>query len=313
MGCLLIAAACCALPAATWAQPPHDDGQPERPHRDFRGPAQGPRGPGPEGRAPQDRHGVPLHELFPPQPDDRAALSEEEAEALLAFADEHFPRLARSMRWIKSRRPEMFVRRMQRTAPRLRHLQRIFAFDQAVGAAVVQHTKRVQRLRRAHAVVHQEDAPAARRAEAVEALRNTLADLVEIETFILEQAIARLEETREQRVDARLAMLLAGQVPPERIPPRVRTLLERYRASVDGERDAARAALRALVAAREAREEKAWKTRLEFLKDHPEQVVDQRVEMMQEHPPRFGPRLGPDEQHRGRRGGGPHRRGNSPG
>jgi len=255
-----------------------------------------------------------LHELFPERESDFAPADAQEREALLEFAKERLPRIGRALERLKRWRPAAFEQRIQDAAPRLRQLQRIYAFDEEVGDAVTRHAVLFRRVHEAHRAYHRaRDADPVKEAQALGALRAALAKIAELETLILEKQVASLEATRDDRIETRVDSVLSGRPPAAALPPEIRELVERHAQADETEQDAIRAALRALASKRELEEEAAWRERLEYLKAQPAAVVDRRLEWLKEQPPRRGRPRGPGA--RGFRGdhddGSPNDRGES--
>jgi hypothetical protein len=270
--------------------------------RGERGPRGHGRGPGPELGGPRGLRPLPLHELFPARESDFAAVDAEERAELLAFAKERLPRIGRALERLKRWRPAAFERRIQDAAPRLRQLQRIYAFDEEVGDAVTRHAVLFRRVHEAHRAYHRaHDEDPVKEAQALGALRAALAKIAELETLILEKQVASLEATRDERIAARVDSMLGGRPPAAALPPEIRDLVERHATADASEQEAIRAELTARATEHELDEEAAWRERLEYLKAQPTDVVDRRLEWLKEQPPRRGRPRGPGE--RGFRGG----------
>lgn len=289
---------CVPLAAAWQPGPPRDGrgdgfGPPGREHQ------RGPRDerPGrPERRGPDHPMAlaVPIGQMFPPQEADRAPLREGEAEELLDFAREVMPDLTRMLERVKRRSPELFHKRLEEAAPRLRHLQRIFAADEQLGRRLVQHALNQRVIQEGTRLWRRADLSPERRTNLREELRHRVAENLETEVAVLRRYIGFLEENFDEQIDTRMRWLLAegADFDLARVPPELREMIGRVREAPDEElRAAARRELRTHLADFGRNRIRALRQRLDFMADSPEREVDQRLERLLERP--RGPGRGP--------------------
>lgn len=270
MGRLLTIAAMSASVAfvAAAAQPPSHP-----PPRD-------PRGPGP----------FPLAELIRPAPEDEGPLEAGEQEELLAFAEQRVPAVYEALRRMQEDAPQRFSERMQRVAPRLRQLKRIFERNPALGRRIVRYAENQQRMHTARRIVEQgERSPAMRRRLAAE-LRPLMAENLRIEMAVLNDRIDDLSTRRDEAIEAELRRLTGEGHDWANEPAEVRQLLRRFRAADDdAEREAILAELRRVGAERVDGEIAHLRERLEAMRTNAPVEVDRRMRRILEPPGRDRP------------------------
>lgn len=221
-----------------------------------------------------------------PTADDRAPLAEGEDVELLAFADEQIHPLYEALNRLRQGRPRAFQERMEQVAPYLRFLRRVHQENPQLGRRLIEHVKNNQFLervarewrRRAAAPDGQPVDPAERRRLAQEA-RQRAGQNLRIEVGILESQARRLDESRSQWIDDRVAALLAADdvalaAEGDELAAGVRAL----RAATDeSARAAAEQALRARLDAQVSDDVAALRARADDLRQNAPAEISRRV------------------------------------
>lgn len=229
-----------------------------------------------------------------PTVEDRAPLAEGEEDELLAFADEQIHPLYEALNRLRQGRPRAFRERIEQIAPYLRFLRRIHQQNPQIGRRLIEHVKNNQFLerlarewrRRMAAQNGRPVDPADRRRLAQEA-RQRAGQNVRIEVAILEFQARRLEESRDQWIDERIAALQAADeaaLAAER--DELQAAVRNLRAAND---DAARAAaeqqLRTLLDAQVTGDAAAIRDRADELRRSAGAEVNRRVQRIFGAPP----------------------------
>jgi hypothetical protein len=221
---------------------------------------------------------LPGAPLFNPLPEDQGPLTAEEQQELLGFVGQHVPRLHESLERLRSTDPAAFQERLEKAAPHLRRLRRIFERDPDLGQRVIQHSEQVQRLRRARrAWLESEQDPRAR-SGIEDVMRRTLAENIEIETAVLEDQVRELDLRRDARIAAEYERLTSADADLAGEPPEVRELVRRlHEARLKGELEWLEDELWMVCAARMDREVKALRDRVEGMRASAAEEVDRRM------------------------------------
>ncbi len=238
-GALALALGLVVVGTANWcpAQTPGPDDRP-RPGR---------RGPGPRHGGDRPRRGPgcrkdgrPCGPLCRPDladqvlrllPADEGPLREGEEAELLEFAQQHVPRIHRALRRLARRDPERYQAALERHAPRLRHMRRVFELSPRMGEILKSHAANAFKIGRTMRVLGRPSAGAALRERAELALRAALSESVRLEAEGLEVLADVLAQEREQRIAERLAYLQSDDVDMGVEPAEVRELVVQWRAA----------------------------------------------------------------------------------
>jgi hypothetical protein len=234
-----------------------------------------------------------------PQPEDHGPLRPGEEAKLLAFVQEHLPRMHRVMLIARARQPERFRAQLAERAPQLRRLKQIYERDPEIGRLFKQHAENLLEVRRLMRTMRHGDPHSPLYDVARQELRERLAENVRIELRSLELLAQDTFRHLSQRVDERLAWLLGPDADLSRIPPPLREHVRDFRAAnSDEQRRAARRGAAELVREHLERELLTARDRIEQMRTGAADEVDRRLE-------RVLTRI-----ERGERG--PHRRGPRP-
>jgi len=237
-----------------------------------------------------------------PEPGDLGPLRPDEARALFDFAREHMPFAARMMQQARQRDPEEFQQQLERLAPRLRHLKRIFERRPELGERIVQHTRNLQAIKRMARVWNAGPRSPERRERLREALRKYVAENLRIEVQILDDRVTELEANREARAEETVGELAGGEMDLLKEPPLIRELVAAVQSAADdAEEAAARDALRAAVERRIDGEIERFRHHAERLRSAGAEEVERRIDEVFERAesrPEHGPRPGRDERPR---------------
>ncbi len=266
------------------SRPFPSDTQPTQPHWRARGPA---------GRRGMD--GL-VRGLFRAAPEDEGPLQPGEAEELLAFAEQHAPRVYQLMSELRQRDPQQFQEKMAFHAPRLRHLRRIYERSPPMGAivqayandlALIEH--RARDLRELHSGLPDSGSYLADLGE----LRRWVTKNVDRECEALELMADEIEAQRDERIEKRVAYLTGEEPDLATEPEELRTLITAFHSTAT---DAERATLRDKIQSAAARQVKAETTALRLraarLREDVAQEVERRVKQLLQPPGRHGQRHG---------------------
>lgn len=168
---------------------------------------------------------------FEPTPADRGPLAPGEERELLRFAKRRVPFAYRMLNRARRENPAAFAEHLERAAPRLRQLRRLFDSDPAQARRLVRYTADTQQLNHLRAKFRQNrDRPGAARRVANEA-RPLIADRLKIEREVLRAHVETLDEQRDQMIDAEMRRLMDPMTDLADKPPPLRMLLGRLRES----------------------------------------------------------------------------------
>lgn len=251
MAALLFFAVCGGGAAAASAQPPHG------------------RGMGP----------FPGDELLRPLPEDEGPLEPGEQEALTEFAARHVPFIHRALHRVQRFSPQAYQERLERVAPRLRRLQRIFERNTQLGEKIVRYAENQQRIHHARRAWTDGEPPPVMRRRLMQEIRPLLAENLRIEMAVLEDRVEELTQTREERIELLLARMTDETLDLAAVPDEARELLQRYReAEAESEQEALLEELRRLAAERIDGEIEVLHHRIEHLRVDAPNEVDRRIE-----------------------------------
>lgn len=217
--------------------------------------------------------------LFAPIPADQGPLEPGEKDALLAFAEERMPRIHALLSRLKQRQPERFEARFEQLAPHLRHLRRVYEQNPAIGQIIQQHAENRFRMRQRARVFDRRDPDSALYSHAHNALRELVAENVQLEL----KALHALHDTLMREMDDRVAQQFEEITAPEAdlsaYPLRVRRAIREF---VETEDPAARNRRREQIEQGIRRifeqELKALSERIEEMHARADEEVDARLE-----------------------------------
>ena len=262
--------------------PPLTDTQSTRPHRRARGPA--------SGRGVDDL----VRRLFRAAPEDQGPLQPGEAEELLAFAEQHAPRVCRLMTELRQHDPQRFEEKMAAHAPRLRHLRRIYERSPRLGAIVQAYAEDILEIERAARGVRRGAPDSPDRQRDLRALRDLVAENVQRESDALDLMADEIEAQRAERIETRVAYLTSPQADLTAEPQRLRTLVAAFQsAATDAERAVQRDKLQAAAAREVTAEVDALRQRAARIRENAAEEVNRRVQQLLQSPGRHGQRHGP--------------------
>jgi hypothetical protein len=229
-----------------------------------------------------------------PGPEDFGPLQPGEADELLSFSREAMPQAYDILQRLKERSPREFQRRMQdEFAPRLRALQRVFSQNPRLGRMIVAHADNLQAAKRAVREYRTSDQDAARRERIERELRRRITDNFELEARIMETRIAERSGNRDRAIDDELQRLQTADVDTlADEPPRIRKLVEDWKAAAEADAADALARLRDAIAARFDQELSDARDRLEMMRTEAPRMIEVRLQRMLE----FGDRPPPGDR-----------------
>ena len=251
------------------------------------------------------RHGGPgwgrdfVTRWFRPAAEDRGPLKPGEDAELLAFAQEHMPRLHEALAALRTANPQLFQRKLGENAPRLRHLRRVFQASPELGQLIRKYSENQFELQRLARQLRPRPGSEAAAERVVQEARPLVAENVQIEIEALELLQKQLQEHRAVRIAARMRYLQDRGADLAAEPEWVQQLVERWRAAggSDSERAAAAAELRAGIERQVEAEIAAAGERAAEMRERGAAEVDARLERFREgsrrdgrSPGRMGPR-----------------------
>lgn len=222
--------------------------------------------------------------FFEPAAEDRGPLMPGEEERLMAFARQRFPIMHRLMSEAQQRNPRAFARRFEtELAPRLRHVQRIYAESEELGELLRRHVESMFLLQRAQRMASSKQTPRAMRARLSQEMRQHLRTVVDLEPGLLETRARQFASDRSDWIEKRLGRALSGAATAEEQTPEMSEALRAYHASGDAAaREAARVRLRDLIAAQLDLEIGLMRTRAQQLRQRSDEEFDRRWRNIQE-------------------------------
>jgi hypothetical protein len=252
------------------------------------------RGPG-GGRGPADL----VRRLFQAAPEDQGPLKPGEADELLAFAEQHAPRVYQLMHGLQQRDPARFREKMAAHAPRLRHLRRIYELNPQMGAIIQAYADdlvAIERSARALRASRSGPPDSPEYSSDLEKLRSLVAGNVRRECDALDLVADQFERERAARIDRRFAYLTGDAADLAAEPADLQRLIAAFR---DAPAEPARAKLHEQIQAAVARqidaEVAALRARATRLREDMTTEVDRRVKQALESPGRRGPHHGPPQ------------------
>ena len=274
----LIALAGYMLPAAH-AQPKRPGPAAERPQR--RQTDRPDRTPGAD-HCPHARLGrLPGARLFRPLPGDQGPLTPEEQHELVNFVRQHAPNIHASLKQLRKRDPDNFSQRLQKAAPLLRRLRRIFERDPELGRSIIRHSEKLQRLRQARRAWLDSAGDRRTRREIEDVMRRTVAENVRIELAVLEDQVRELEWQRDARIEAEFERLTSPDADLTGEPPELRGLVRLlHEAQAKDELTWLEDELWLVCAARMDREVRALQQRVERMRTSTAEEVDRRMQRL---------------------------------
>ncbi len=251
------------------------------------------------------RHGGPgwgrefVTRWFRPAAEDRGPLEPGEDAELLAFAQEHMPRLHEALAALRTANPQLFQRKLGENAPRLRHLRRVFQASPELGQLIRKYSENQFELQRLARRLRLRPGSEATAEQIVQEARPLVAENVQLEIDALELLRSLLDRHRGARIEARMRYLQDPAADLTAEPEWVRQLVGRLRAAgtAESERAAATAELRAGIEGQVEAEIAAAGERAAEMRERGAAEVDERLERFREGgrresraPGRMGPR-----------------------
>jgi len=213
---------------------------------------------------------------FLPAPEDFGPLRPGEARELLRFVRDRVPRVFRALRELRQR-PEEQRRHLERIAPHLRNLRRLFEQDPRLARRLVRYMENRLLIDR-RAPQAWQHAPPARRARIRDELRGRIAENLRIEIDVLRDRIDRLEESRDDLLERMLDVLLDPQTDLSGQPPVLRDLVRRLRAAPQPQqRDVLLERLRDLCARRLDAELDTLRERYQRMRRDADRIVERQL------------------------------------
>jgi hypothetical protein len=230
--------------------------------------------------------GFPGAELLRPLPEDEGPLQPGEADELFEFARRNVPFVHRALRRMEDLAPDEFEHRLQRAAPRLRQLKRIFDRNPQLGERIVRFAENQQRIRFAKRNWDEGERSPALRQRLTQEIRPLFAENLRIEQDVLRERLDDLTARREVQIDREVERLTADGFDPADVPADVRELLRKYRdAATESELDAARRELRRVGENRIDSEISMLRERVNRVRNDAAREVDRRVGRFFDAPP----------------------------
>lgn len=180
----------------------------------------------------------PFGNPFRPLAQDQGPLQPGELEVLMAFAKENLAHVHAQLERLRERDPEQFEERMERIAPRLRQLRRLFSESPELADITVQHIANldaVNQLRKPWQDCAQQPE---KRSAMKKLIRDRLAENVTLETRLLALRLESVRSRNAEQVEADVAALLAPDADLAAEAEAVRELVADYHASADPSRQA---------------------------------------------------------------------------
>ncbi|MFO0839838.1 MAG: hypothetical protein U1D55_15105 [Phycisphaerae bacterium] len=209
--------------------------------------------------------------LLRPAPDEWGPIRPGEEQRLMEFARRNMPGAYSLLTQAQQRNPQMFERRLQMIAPRLRHFERISGQYPDFARALVGGVESDQALAQAVGDFRRAPQNSPQRQPAETLLRQRIAARLDAQEQIGRQGLEILSQEREQRAAAIADQLLAN---PDRLPPdadEIRERIERIRSATDdAEREALESAFRTAVSQRYAQQ-------LERMQEHVQHLAERRA------------------------------------
>jgi hypothetical protein len=220
--------------------------------------------------------------MFRPAPRDHRPLEPGEGERLMDFAREHALDAYRWLNRIREERPAEFPRHLQKAAPQLRHLMRIYERDPELVPIIIErarHWRSTQRLLRG---LEKADTPELR-GRIERELREHVAASVEFEIGMRERRLESRIESREDEIKRRLGVLTAPDVDLARQPDDVRALVAQFQAAANAQkRQSLEDELREVLARHVDAEIETWRQRIEGMRSRVEKIVDGKLRRLLE-------------------------------
>ena len=228
--------------------------------------------------------------LFQLGPEDKGSLTPAEEKELLAFAEKNLPRLHKALRKLKQRRPDRYRRKLDEYAPRLRLMKRVYQHSPKLGHILRQHIENEFRVRRRLHALRRESPGSPVYQTGLRRVREYVADSVQLEIEALRVLAALYEERRDERIQARLAHVTGGDADLPRLPPKLRNLINEYRAAnTPSKQVAVRDKIEQLVARHLDAEVKALRQRTADLENRVTEEVDVRFDQLLDAAKKRGP------------------------
>jgi hypothetical protein len=240
------------------------------------------RGRGPGGR--RDIDGL-VRRLFRATPEDQGPLQPGEAEQLLAFAEQHAPRVYRLLTELRERAPESFQEKMAAHAACLRHLRRIYEHSPRMGGIVQAYANNLVEIERAARELRGVKPSGPDYERDMQTLRELVAQNVGRESDALDLMADECETQRAERVERRVEYLTGDEVDLEAEPERLRELITAFHAAnADAERAALREKIQAAAARQVTGEIEALRKRAARTRENAAEEVNRRVEQLLQAP-----------------------------
>jgi len=219
--------------------------------------------------------------LFHPMLEDHGPLAPEERQEIVDFLRENAPDLYDSMKRLRRQDPAAFNEQIEKAAPHLRRLRRVYKRNPEFGESIVEHTRNLQKIRRARRALENDprDPRSRRRLERV--LRRAVGENIDIEINVLEYQQREQTARRDELVQAEFDRLVSPDADLGNESPEVRRLTRRLHDD-PGEREIERLEdeLWLICTERVDGDIKTITGRLDSMRDAREAEVDRRIERM---------------------------------
>jgi len=232
-------------------------------------------------------------QMFRPLPEDFDPLRPGEGDELMAFAKEHFPSLHDALAQLQERNPDRFRQRLEDSAPRLRHIKRLYERSPKMGGLIRRHVENMMRVQRDVRTLRAAAEGSREYADARQSIHDRLTDNVRLEIAAMENLIESGQRERDTRTEQRADALLKSDAPTAHLPTKLRNLVSAYHAADDGARTDARARLVKALQQIVDDELASVRKRVDDLRTNIDREVDQRLERLltdrprdPNHPPR---------------------------
>ncbi len=224
---------------------------------------------------------LPGAHLFRPLPSDQGPLTDEEQQELIDFVRRHAPQMHSSLNRLSNNDPDNFRRYLQKAAPSLRRLRRVFERDPQLGRSIIRHSGNLQRLRRARRAWLESKRDRRTRRDIEDVMRRTLAENVEIEAAVLDDQLRELDWQRAARIEAEFERLASAEADLSGESPALRELIgQLHGAQAKDELEWVEDELWLRCAERMDREVRALQERLARMRADTAQEVDRRMKRL---------------------------------
>ncbi len=219
-----------------------------------------------------------VERFFPPRASDADPLRPGEFDELKAFACEHAPPICRVMERVDRLNAAQFPEAVHHLIARLRHVRRIFAYDESLGRLVIRHTINTREMLGMARRIGRASLPEWRAQHVRRMLRQRVSDNLGLEVEILTRGRMVLERDLQSRIDEHVRDLIAGDIETRGEDVALREMLRQIRLSDDPDtRAALKNTLRVAVEQHVTRELARVTQRLDRLTSDQDAEVERRM------------------------------------